>query len=87
MVNRNYNNGRAREYRIKKKWEECGFTVVRSAGSHSMFDLVAINPGVKTIALIQVKPDEKSVEKEKKRLEGIKKMFDGNYIVQVTVMK
>lgn len=54
MVNKNYQRGRAKEYRIKKKYEKCGYYVVRAAGSHSVCDLVAMKNGV-TIP-IQVKP-------------------------------
>lgn len=42
MPNKNYNNGRAKEYRIKKKLEEQNYFVIRSAGSHSAADLVAL---------------------------------------------
>ena len=43
-MNRNYKNGRALEYRAKKRLEERGWFVVRSAGSHSPVDLVAVKP-------------------------------------------
>lgn len=38
----NYEKGRAYEYRVKKKLEDEGWTVLRSAGSHGFADLVAI---------------------------------------------
>ena len=38
----NYRKGRSYEYRIKKKLEKEGWLVIRSAGSHSLFDLIAI---------------------------------------------
>ncbi len=37
--NPNYNAGRRMEYARKKFWESCGYTVMRSAGSHGAFDL------------------------------------------------
>ena len=40
----NYRRGRSYEYRIKKKLEKEGWLVIRSAGSHSLFDLIAIKP-------------------------------------------
>ena len=47
MVNRQYNRGRGREYRIMKKLREEGFEVVaRSAGSHSEVDIWAIKAPV-----------------------------------------
>jgi len=56
MVNKNYQRGRAKEYRVKKNYEECGYYVVRAAGSHSVCDLIAMKNGV-TIP-IQVKPKD-----------------------------
>ena len=41
MANVNYRRGRAKEYRIKKKYEKCGYYVIRTAGSHGVCDLVA----------------------------------------------
>jgi len=41
MPNLNYKNGRAFEYRVKKHYEQAGFTCVRMAGSHSPTDLIA----------------------------------------------
>lgn len=38
----NYTKGRGFEYWVKKKLEANGFTVFRSAGSHSAADLIAI---------------------------------------------
>ena len=42
MPNRNYNKGRAYEYKIKKRYEKLGYTVFRTAGSHSPADLIAL---------------------------------------------
>jgi Archaeal holliday junction resolvase (hjc). len=42
-MNKNYIKGRNKEYRIKRKLEKEGYYVIRSAGSHSYFDLIAIN--------------------------------------------
>jgi hypothetical protein len=42
MVNRNYKKGRRFEYKVKALLEKCGFYVMRTAGSHSKFDLIAI---------------------------------------------
>ena len=70
MTNKNYNNGRAKEYRIKKKLEAEGWFVIRSAGSHSIVDLIALKNRVyadvpagmeklfsrTTVRLIQCKP-------------------------------
>ena len=48
-----YRLGRRLEYRIKKLLEEHGYEVIRSAGSHGRWDLVAVKD--KIVRLIQVK--------------------------------
>lgn len=67
MPNKNYQNGRAKEYRIKKRFENAGYTVLRSAGSHGFADLVAVRN--EEIVFIQCKPDSMSEEKRKEILE------------------
>lgn len=57
MPNKNYAKGRRLEYSIKKKLEKEGFTVFRTAGSHSACDLIAVNQ--KTIRFIQLKSSKK----------------------------
>jgi len=44
-VNKNYNNGARRERRIMKKLEKEGWFCIRSAGSHSPIDIIAIKSG------------------------------------------
>jgi len=41
-MNKNYKSGAAREYRIMKRLEEEGWFCIRSAGSHSPIDIIAI---------------------------------------------
>lgn len=54
----NYEAGRRIEYRVKKDLELKGFTVMRTAGSHGHFDLIAYEPkGL--IHLIQLKYSNK----------------------------
>ena len=50
----NYTIGRSYEYRAKKQLEAEGFQVVRSAGSHSEWDLIAVKPGIQ-VRCIQIK--------------------------------
>jgi Holliday junction resolvase len=54
LPNKNYVNGRGREYRAKAHFEGLGYFVVRSAGSHSPADLVAVKRG--EVVLVQCKP-------------------------------
>lgn len=42
MTNKNYQSGRNFEYRVKKYLEDKGYYVMRSAGSKSPFDLIAV---------------------------------------------
>lgn len=44
MPNFNYNAGRRFEYKVKKQLERAGNIVMRTAGSHGPFDLIAISP-------------------------------------------
>jgi len=44
MPNKNYVNGRNKEYKVCKQLKEIGFDIAqRSAGSHSPIDIFAIN--------------------------------------------
>ena len=62
--------GRKRELRARRMLEECGFEVVRAAGSHGLFDLVAISS--KGIRLIQVKTNRKPPPAEMEALREFK---------------
>lgn len=54
MPNPNYIAGRAFEYKRMAHWRDKGHVVLRMAGSHGPFDLVAIRPG-DNVTLIQCK--------------------------------
>ena len=53
MVNKNYVSGRRFEYLIKKELQDQGWIAIRSAGSHSPFDIIAIKED--KILLLQLK--------------------------------
>mgnify|MGYP001772724201 CR=1 FL=1 len=78
MPNKNYVNGRAFEYRVKKYMEKQGFYVMRSASSKGPFDLLAINQYV--VYGIQCKANGKVSQKE---LEEIRKAIRGRPIIGV----
>jgi len=59
-MNKNYKNGAAREYRIMKKLEQEGWFCIRSAGSHSPIDIIAMMPIAE-----HIKHLVKKAEKEK----------------------
>ncbi len=94
--NANYLKGRAKEYRVMKEWREKGWTVVRSAGSHGLFDVIAISPPPKTfpgdgtlgqIRLIQCKSGKsKEAALSKVRNTGIEVQYGGVYRVMVELV-
>ncbi len=57
MPNNNYINGRNREYRSVKLLEAAGYTCIRSAGSHGVWDVVGFSPT--SMILVQVKYETK----------------------------
>lgn len=67
MVNKEYIKGRKKEYKIKKDYENMGYIVLRTAGSHGFADLIAVDKLSKEIVFIQAK-GEKEKESEKKKL-------------------
>ena len=84
MPNRNYVNGRAKEYRIMNVAKKEGKIALRSAGSHSPIDVVVINILEMKINLIQCKPKSMSQNKrndiinENIKLNGL---FKVNFVV------
>ena len=71
MVNKNYIAGRRFEYKVKKYYENKGYTVLRTSGSHGFADLIAVrNEGsLKRIVFIQCKnrkPTKQEIEKFEK---------------------
>ena len=78
----NYTKGRAREYRVKKKLHEEGaLWVVRSYGSHGLFDLTAVFPD--HVRLIQVKKDYIHPKERKALEEFAGRVEAGNIWVEV----
>lgn len=95
----NYERGRAKEYRVATKLRKDGWLVIRSAGSHSEFDLVAIKheqkqnplpPFIITynneIKLIQCKSGKSKLRMVKDVLKSDIKRFEGLYQVSVEVV-
>ena len=70
MVNKNYIAGRRFEYKVKKYYENKGYTVLRTSGSHGFADLIAVRNGVnpKRIVFIQCK-NRKPTKQETKEFE------------------
>ena len=55
MANKNYVNGRAYEYKVKKYFEGMGYLMVRSAGSKSPIDLIGLNRKKGVLIVLQCK--------------------------------
>jgi len=86
MPNKNYQQGRRKEYKITKKLKENGFDIAqRSAGSHSPIDVFAIKRETKTIKFIQAKPDSMS-ESAKQKIFNENKWLNGLYEVKFEVI-
>jgi len=62
-----------------KKYKEDGWIVARTAGSHGIFDVVAINPIEKCIRFIQVKPT-KSVKSWENKLKDFIRLTDEYFV-------
>lgn len=71
MPNKNYNRGRALEYRVMKHFRSKGFEVFRSAGSHSKVDVIAIASDkylpLHKILLVQCKTGKGLMTKKEKK--------------------
>ena len=56
MPNKKYKRAAAMERRVKKEWEAKGYIAARSAGSHSPFDVYAVQPtGNETKHVVKVR--------------------------------
>ena len=76
MANKNYVSGRRFEYTIKKALEKLGWIAIRSAGSHSPFDIIAIKEG--RILLLQLKKYKGGHMPQAQYYKEMKKLFGLN---------
>jgi Holliday junction resolvase len=76
MVNKNYVSGRRFEYTIKKALEKLGWIAIRSAGSHSPFDIIAIKED--KILLLQLKKYKGGHMPQAEYYKEMKKLFGLN---------
>lgn len=76
MALTNYRRGADKERRIVNKFRKAGAIALRSAGSHSIIDVVTIDKQNKIILLIQSKlgylskPEKERIRKEGEQLNG-----------------
>jgi Holliday junction resolvase len=85
MPNKNYLKGRRKEYKIVNQFKEKGLIAQRTAGSHSPFDVIAINPKERRIFLVQAKPETMS-ENQKNKIKKENELLNGLFIVQFDVI-
>lgn len=53
-MNLNYNRGRALEYEVVKIFKDAGYIAQRTAGSHSVFDVILAKKGQNTEKIVFV---------------------------------
>ena len=86
MPNKNYQKGRRKEYAVVKRYKEMGYDIAqRTAGSHSPFDVIAINLKKREIKLIQCKPDSMNAHQQQKIRDENKKL-NGLFLVSFSVV-
>lgn len=91
---RNRINGARLELRLLKHLNKLGYFAIRSSGSHSPIDIIAIptnqltssNPGLSKTLLIQVTSGTKG-SKEISELVDFSKKFNQNFSVQLWTIK
>ncbi|MCC6050623.1 MAG: hypothetical protein LM580_07940 [Thermofilum sp.] len=76
-----YKRGARYEYYVKQLLEERGYLVVRTAGSHGPFDLIAIDKGKREILLVQVTKRKHLPAQLKRELASLA----GTYVVRSIV--
>lgn len=74
MPNKNYVNGRRKEYQYIKLLEDNGFIAFRSAGSHSPFDVIGVHLEKSIIIFIQGKNDNFSKKQEKEIIDKFRSL-------------
>lgn len=67
--NKNYNRGRANEYKAMRILEKAGYNVFRSAGSHGVFDIIAYNSN--GLRLIQCKTNDHVTPMDREAIEQV----------------
>ena len=77
MPNKNYVNGRRKEYKVMEQLRKIGCDIVfRSAGSHSAIDVIGIHRKMGHIICIQCKPKSMS-DKKKDEIFGVNNWLNG----------
>lgn len=75
------NKGIRFEYKIRDMYRKMGYYVIRSAGSHGFFDLIAIHPKLKEIKLLQLKTGSRAYLDKIEKVGHIPEI-EGQYMVK-----
>ena len=81
-----YRYGRRKEYEIVKAARDLGALAFRSAGSHSIVDIVAIFHKEKRIELIQCKRGKSISESAKAKIVRDNRLLNGTFEVEFKVI-
>ena len=91
MANLKYNKGRTFEYKVRKELEKRDYFVVRSAGSHTIVDLVAFSKNKNNefpVLLVQCKSGENKLsKKEIKEIEELELEISGCFLLATEAKK
>ncbi len=74
MTNRNYVNGANFERKVKKELEQLGYLCFRTAGSHGVADIIALEHGATT--LVQCKISNKISKDERAKLKALTERYN-----------
>lgn len=82
MSSKNYEKGRAFEYRVRNHFTDLGYDFVRSSGSHTVIDLIFFRgtPGNLDVLLVQCKTNGRLPPDERQALIDLKKKH--NFMVR-----
>ena len=80
-MNKNYLKGVRKERKIKKEYENKGWVVLRTAGSHGFADLICVKHNPPYVLFIQCKPDNYSEKESEKILEKYKSVNGSKFVM------
>ena len=84
MTNKNYRRGYLKEREMQQKLQADGYYCTRSSGSHTAFDLIAINSN--SILCIQIKRTKGKYYSFKKDIEQMRDIIvPGNAVKQLLI--
>lgn len=87
MPNKNYVNGRHKEYKIVNELKRQGYEIAqRTAGSHSPIDIFAVNRQLNKIKFIQSKPNNFSERKHNEIMKELDWLNKAEFTVEFEII-